>query len=288
MRAAWVGIMLVVAAGSGLCEDRKVDPTFLRRHLPELKAGESRLCQSGCQYRAIFGEGDPESRIARSVARFGELILKPGGTTAVAAWPGEERVYIVMEGAGSGLYGEEKLPLRKGDFLYVPPETRHGVVNSSSAELRLLVLGYRVPAKQQTTGPREPQKANFDEVAPQTVAGHPSSVKYRLLVGDTASKRDKIAAGRVLTSLFLMEFEPGGTNFPHHHEEEEEIYLILEGEGEMVAGSGVDGVEGRYPARAGDAYFIRLNGTVGFYGSREAASKARILAARSRFPFPDR
>ena len=82
-----------------------------------------------------------------------------------------------------------------------------------------------------------------------------------------------------------MEFEPGGTNFPHHHDSAEEIYLVLDGSGDMVAGGGMDGVEGRHPARAGDAYFFRLNCTVGFYASKDSAPKARILAVRSRYPF---
>ena len=54
-----------------------------------------------------------------------------------------------------------------------------------------------------------------------------------------------------------MEFEPGGTNFPHHHDAEEEIYVLLDGKGEMVAGSGTNGLEARFPATPGDAYFFR-------------------------------
>ena len=80
---------------------------------------------------------------------------------------------------------------------------------------------------------------------------------------------------------------PGGTNHPHHHPTEEEVYLLLEGSGEMVAGGGVDGVEGRRPATPGDAFFYRLNATVGFYADPSPnAGKARILAVRSRYPFP--
>jgi uncharacterized RmlC-like cupin family protein len=101
-------------------------------------------------------------------------------------------------------------------------------------------------------------------------------------MGDVESKRDRIAAGRVLTSLFLMEIAPGGTNFPHHHEREEEIYLVLAGHGDMVAGGGVDGIEGRHPAKPGDAYFFRLNCTVGYYSA--PGVKSRILAVRSWYP----
>ena len=47
----------------------------------------------------------------------------------------------------------------------------------------------------------------------------------------------------------------------------------------------MDGVEGRFPAKPGDAYFFRLNCTVGFYASPDVKDKARILSVRSRFPF---
>ena len=86
----------------------------------------------------------------------------------------------------------------------------------------------------------------------------------------------------VLTSLFLMEIAPGGTNFPHHHQREEEIYLVLSGHGDMVAGGGMDGIAGRHPAKAGDAYFFRLNCTVGYYSAPSV--KSRILCVRSWYP----
>ncbi len=53
----------------------------------------------------------------------------------------------------------------------------------------------------------------------------------------------RIRAAHVLTSLFIMEITPGGTNQPHHHDREEEIYLVLDGTGDRVAGGGVNGVE---------------------------------------------
>jgi len=89
-----------------------------------------------------------------------------------------------------------------------------------------------------------------------------------------------------VTSLFWMDFAPGGTNFPHHHEVAEEIYLVIDGQGEMVAGGGMDGIEGRHPAKVGDAYYFRPNCTVGFYNQNQPGAKAHILAVRSRIPLP--
>jgi len=108
-----------------------------------------------------------------------------------------------------------------------------------------------------------------------------------LLVGPRKATRDAIDDAYVVTSFFLMDFAPGGTNFPHHHETAEEIYLVTGGEGQMVAGSGTDGLEGRFPAKAGDAYYFRPNCTVGFYNQNKPGAKALILAVRSRIPLND-
>jgi hypothetical protein len=58
----------------------------------------------------------------------------------------------------------------------------------------------------------------------------------------------------------------------------------------MVAGGGEAGNEGRHPAQEGDAYFIRLNTTVGFYAARAGNGEphALVLAVRSMYPFPAR
>ena len=164
----------------------------------------------------------------------------------------------------------------------IPATVSHALSNTSSQPLHVLVMGFRTKGFEHAQMPPRALSANIRDVPTQMVSGHPSSTLYRLLMGDVDSKRDRIAAGRVLTSLFLMEIAPNGTNFPHHHEREEEIYLVLDGHGDMVAGGGMDGVEGRHPAKAGDAYFFRLNCTVGYYSA--PGVKSRILAVRSWYP----
>ena len=128
----------------------------------------------------------------------------------------------------------------------------------------------------------------MDDLKQQTVEGHPTSVLYKLLIGPRTGTRDAIDQAYVMVSLFWMDFAPGGTNFPHHHEVAEEIYLVIDGEGEMVAGGGMDGIEGRHPAKAGDAYYFRANSTVGFYNQNKPDAKAHILAVRSLIPLPNK
>jgi mannose-6-phosphate isomerase-like protein (cupin superfamily) len=262
-----------------------VAPTFLHRYVPKVQPQATDVTSTGCHYRPIFGEGDSETRVVRGVARFGEVTVDPGGACPLTSYPREEQIYFILEGEGILTYGDTRQPVRSHDFMYIPPGVKHGIANDYAAPIRFLIYGYKLPNDYEVAASPDLQLANLDEVPLQTVGGHPPDCQYRLLMGDTTSKRDRLASAYVLTSLFVMEFAPGGTNSPHHHEREEEIYFVLSGEGEMVAGGGLDGVEGRHPARAGDAYFFRLNCTVGFYASEDASSeKARILAARSLFP----
>ena len=279
-------IVLLLAASFSLhAQERKVDPTFLHRFVPDLKERAAELTTPACHYIPIFGEGDPDAKSLRSIARFGEAVLDPGGASATVEYAAEEQIYVVLEGEGVLQYGDERIAVHKNDYMYLPPGLRHGVASSSTKECRLIVMGFRIPEGIRAMPPPRPLLANIDDVRKEVVSGHPPTTLYQLLMGDTGSKRDKLAAAQVLTSLFTMEFAPGGTNFPHHHEREEEIYLVLNGNGDMVAGGGMDGLEGRHPARTGDAYFFRLNCTVGFYaGTKGGEEKARILAARSLFP----
>jgi mannose-6-phosphate isomerase-like protein (cupin superfamily) len=278
-------LLLLASALRLVAAERTVDPTFLHRYLPDVREQKSEVTTATCHYKPAFGVGDAQARVPRGVARFGEIHIDAGGNCAPVTHPGEEQVYVVMDGAGNLDYAGDKITLRSHDFLYFPANLRHAMTSVSGA--RIVVMGFKIPAGTPVTLPPKPLIANFDDVKWQTVSGHPDSVLYQLLMGDTESRRDRIAAGHILTSLFIMQFEPGGTNFPHHHETEEEIYLVLDGSGDMVAGGGMDGIEGRHPARAGDTYFFRLNCTVGFYASKDP-TKARILAVRSLYPFSPR
>jgi mannose-6-phosphate isomerase-like protein (cupin superfamily) len=263
-------------------DERKIDPTFLARDTSAVKASNSDLTTAGCHYKPLFGQGDSDTSVVVGVARYGEAILDPHGACATVQYPGEDQVYVVLDGNGTANYGNEIVPLGKEDYLYLPATIPHTLRNSSGSPLVVVVMGFLTHGFEKSQPPSHPLKANIEDVPTGLVSGHPSSTLYRLLMGDADSKRDRLAAGRVLTSLFVMEIAPGGTNFPHHHEREEEIYLVLSGHGVMVAGGGMNGVEGRHPAKTGDAYFFRLNCTVGYYSAPNV--KSRILAVRSWYP----
>lgn len=285
-RAALTAALLTIPAAALLAQaQRSVAPTWLYRYVPDVPEVQSDISSPKAHYKAVFGAGASGPNILRGVARYGELTVDAGGESATVSYPAEEQVYYITEGSGAVTYDAEKHPIRKGDFMFFPPDVKHSVSNDSGAPLRLIIMGWRIPPGTQIQRPAKFQIANIENVKKQVVGGHPPSTLFQLMVGDVKSTRDVISAGHVVTSVFIMEFDAGGTNFPHAHDNEEEIYLLLDGKGQMVAGGGMDGVEGKHPAKPGDAYAYRLNCTVGFYNDpTPGVPKAHILAARSLYP----
>jgi mannose-6-phosphate isomerase-like protein (cupin superfamily) len=279
--------MLLMPA-SLAAQDRTVDATWLHRYLPGLSETKVDMSSAACHYRPIFGTGDTDNRILRSVSRFGEATVDPQGSCQSVLHQREEEIYFVLQGTGILQFGDGTHPLRPNDFTYLSPGVKHGLANDSSQPLRVLVMAFNIPEIVPLGAPSQPLRiVNLDDVKEETVQGHPTSVLYKLLVGPRSGKRDAIDEAYVVTSFFWMNFALGGTNFPHHHETAEEIYLVVSGEGEMVAGSGMDGIEGRFPAKAGDVYYFRPNCTVGFYNQNKPGANAHILAVRSRIPLSD-
>jgi mannose-6-phosphate isomerase-like protein (cupin superfamily) len=165
---------------------------------------------------------------------------------------------------------------------------KYGISNSSNQPLRLLVMGYRVAGQTQDPSTSELMIANTDDVRQQVLGAHGPTTQFKLLMGTTRSRRDKLAAAQRINSLFLMDFAPAGTNNPHRHAREEEIYYVLRGRGDMVAGTDANGKEMRYPAGPGDAFYFAPGTLIGFYSSaKEGQEHAQILAVRSACPAPD-
>lgn len=280
-------IVLLAIAPALAAQERQVSPTWLHRYVPDLHEETTDAAANSCHYTPIFGEGDVASRALQSVRRFGELAVDAHGACGPIQYPRQEELYFVLSGNGVLHYGEETHALAQDDFAYLPPTVRHSISNPSDQPFRIAVATVRIRPEVTITPPSQNAAvANLSELKERVVEGHPTSVLYKLLIGPRTAARDRINATYQVADFFLMDFAPGGTNFPHHHEVAEEIYLVLDGEGKIVAGGGMDGVEGLHPAKAGDAYYFRPNCTVGFYNQDTPGAKAHILALRVFVPLP--
>jgi mannose-6-phosphate isomerase-like protein (cupin superfamily) len=280
--AAVISLVMTGAAAHAAETDRKIDPTFLHRNTGAAQETAADITTASCHYKPLFGAGDADAAATSGVARFGEVVIDPKGSCTPVSAADEDQIYVVLQGNGRADYRAEQVGLAKEDFLYIPATVPHALRNDGAGPLTALIMGYRTKGFAPTPLPPHPLKDNIANVPLELVGSHPTSTHYRLLIGDSSQTRDRIDTGSVVTSLFLMEIDPGGTNFPHHHPREEEIYLVLDGHGEQVAGSGMNGIAGRFPAGPGDAYYYRANATVGYYSA--ANVKSRILCIRSWQP----
>lgn len=283
----WLGTAAVLggfllALTPAVAAEREIDPTFLYRDSNTAPEKPSDVTTATCHYHPLFGVGEKQTRVLGSVARYGIVDIDPGGSCASVQYPDEEQLYVVLKGGGEASYGAEKVALKTEDFLYLPATVKHGLANPTAAPMKVVVMGFHTKGFPSGPLPTHPLKDNIENVPIEHVSGHPDSSHFRLLTGDAPQTRNRFNVGYVVTSLFLMEIDPGGTNFPHHHPDMEEIYLVVDGHGEQVAGGGMDGVAGRHPAKPGDAYFYRMNATVGYYSAPDV--KSRILCVRSFDP----
>jgi len=69
-------LLLVPCLGA---QERKIDPTWLHRKLPDAKESAAAFATESCRYKALFGEGETEARILQSVSRFGEMEIAAHG-----------------------------------------------------------------------------------------------------------------------------------------------------------------------------------------------------------------
>lgn len=94
------------------------------------------------RYQAQLGYIAP--RIGAQKLGYNITVLAPGK----AAFPAHahrvnEEMFFILEGEGEVRVGDDKWPVRQGDFIACPPggpETAHQIFNSSNAELKYLAV----------------------------------------------------------------------------------------------------------------------------------------------------
>ena len=96
--------------------------------------------------------------------------------------------------------------------MYLPPVVKHGISNTSTAPLRVLVMGYTIPAGREIPVPAKLLIASTDNVNLQILGQHGPTTQFKLLIGPTTSARDKLAASRQINDVFEMDFAPGPTS----------------------------------------------------------------------------
>ena len=258
---------------------------YLKRSLSGIQEFKTGLSTMSAHYKPVFGEGDKDSDMLKGITRYGLLTIDEGGASNSVKYGDEEQILFILEGTGILSVDRKNVPVSRNDFMYIPKGMKFGLSNPRQGPLSVIIMGFRLSPDTFRLKNRTLMIANCDEVKFQTLPSHGPTTTFQLLMGTTESTRDRLAAACQVNSLFIMDFAAGGTNNPHRHSNEEEIYLILRGKGDIVAGETSDGGELRHPSVMGDIYFFAPKSLIGFYSGNLAEEEhARILAVRFKFP----
>jgi uncharacterized cupin superfamily protein len=84
------------------------------------------------------------ARIGAQKLGYNQTIVPPGKRQCpFQSHPNEEEMFFILDGEGTLRFGDQTLPLRKGDVVACPtggPELAHQIVNTGSVELRYLSI----------------------------------------------------------------------------------------------------------------------------------------------------
>ena len=258
---------------------------YLKCSMTSLNEVPMELTTSSAHYFPMFGIGSDSSGMIKGLTRYGNLTIDPSGESKPVKFADEELVVCVLNGTGILDCIREKVPVSINDFIYIPAGMKFSLSNPRERKLSVIIMSFRIMPGNSVNPSAKLMIANADEVPFQVLGSHGPTTTFQLLMGTTESTRDKLAAACQVSSLFVMDFAARGTNIPHRHDDEEEIYFILTGKGDIVAGETPDGKEFRHPSIEGDAYFFSPKTLIGFYsGSDEYEGHARILAVRFKYP----
>jgi len=78
------------------------------------------------------------SPIQASAFSLGHVTLEPNGGQVPWHNQEQEEIYLVLEGHGEMCLGDEKMPLRTGQAVYIPPRIFHQLTNIGSTPLRMI------------------------------------------------------------------------------------------------------------------------------------------------------
>ncbi len=258
---------------------------YLQRTLSTISEVRIDLTTTTSHYTPMFGAGDENSGIIKAAERYGSFAVDSGGKSNIVNYSDEEIILYVMEGTGILHYSKDDIPISENDFIYIPVGTKFGFSNPRERSLSVFLMGFKIFPGTSIKPTAKLMIANTKQVPFQVLSSHGPTTQFQLLMGTTESTRDRLSAAYQVTSLFIMDFAANGTNIPHRHDKEEEIYFILRGHGDIVAGETEDKKELRHPSKEGDAYFYSPKTLIGFYsGNKEGEEHARILAIRFKYP----
>ena len=94
----------------------------------ELSKSDSKVVQSNETYDVIDNESLDTLVVSKTV-------LHPDKTTRGHAHTGQEEIYLYLSGVGTMQVGDEQMPIKQGDIVWIPASACQKVANTGTDDL---------------------------------------------------------------------------------------------------------------------------------------------------------
>lgn len=214
----------------------------------------------------------PELRVRKMIVKVPALVTEMvcyerGQVTAMHVHPTQDEIWVIYAGRGEVTVGEDRLAVGPGSLIFIPAGARHGL--RADADSRLVLLFLKSPGLTEGTvhipvhamAP-DPQQGEPVYASGMRAWALPEMVEYdpELRVRKPIMKVPSLVAEIVC-------YEPGQQTATHLHPLQDEIWLVLEGRGEIW----VD--EERQPVQRGSVIHIPTGQRHGL----QAAADSRLI-----------
>ncbi|MFC1693809.1 cupin domain-containing protein [Candidatus Latescibacterota bacterium] len=173
--------IIVTGEESTLSDKGQLKECFIRLSEIEWTGQESH--GPGTSLKWPFGyHSDVEMEV---MSTFWITTITPGGFNKTHTHMDEEQIYYILDGEGSLVIGDQKIPAKKGDTAYIPKNIVHGLYNTTDKPLIFLGVSAKVPSlKVQLVSP--PAHEYVDATPTFTWVEVPGADTYNLVLTSTA------------------------------------------------------------------------------------------------------
>jgi mannose-6-phosphate isomerase-like protein (cupin superfamily) len=140
--------------------------------------------------------------------------IDPGGQYTVTSFAKEDLAFFVTRGAGRFTLGDEQIDTKPGDAFGVPAGLKHGLANTGSEPVELVVFAAPLQAPNPTA---KPVKGRADDMTWEPNATHGPGCDLKMLLSGGFST--------VLRGLWIMRGNPGSLNVVHSGAEHQLFYV---------------------------------------------------------------
>jgi mannose-6-phosphate isomerase-like protein (cupin superfamily) len=140
--------------------------------------------------------------------------VDPGGQYAVTTVPKEDLAFFVAKGTGRFTLGDEQIDTKPGDAYGVPAGVKHGLANTGTEPVELLVFASPLTAPNPTA---KPVKGRADDMQWEANATHGPGCDLKMLLSGGFSTG--------IRGLWIMRGNPGSLNVVHSGAEHQLFYM---------------------------------------------------------------